>query len=89
MPFMPSKLDLTLIVATVAALVGFIERGHSIVIAPPEAIELGKLTSTRSCADEEDMRYGTSRMVWLENGFITGPPVRSASAGARSPACNR
>jgi hypothetical protein len=87
MPLMPSKLDLTLIIATVAALVGFIERGHSIVIAPPEAIELAKLTSARSCADDEDMRYGTSRMVFLEEGFISAAPTRRGQPAARSANC--
>jgi hypothetical protein len=86
---MPSKLDLTLIVATVAALVGFIERGHSIVIAPPEAIELAKIASPRPCADDEDVRYGLGRMVWLEEGYVTAPYTRYPSAATRSSHCNR
>jgi hypothetical protein len=86
---MPSKLDLVLFAATAAALVGFIERGHSIVIDPPEAIELAKPTSPQSCADDEDARYGLGRLVWLEEGYVTAPRPRHQSASARSPACDR
>jgi len=72
---MPSKLDLVLIAASIAAVVGFIERAHSIVIDPPDAIELAALPAP-ACSDDE--RYGASRMVFLEEGFLSGVRPRGA-----------
>jgi len=66
---MPSKLDLLLIAASVAALVGFIERAHSIVIDPPDAVELASRPAP-ACSDDE--RYGANRMVFLKEGFVAG-----------------
>jgi hypothetical protein len=73
---MPSKLDLVLIAVSVAALVGFIERSHSIVIDPPDLVELA--ISATACTDQASMRYGLSRMMFLEDGFVSGPPRRAA-----------
>jgi hypothetical protein len=76
---MPSKLDLVLIAASVAAVVGFIERAHSVVIDPPDAVELAALPAP-TCSDDE--RYGSSRLVFLEEGFLSG--VRPSSACERN-----
>jgi hypothetical protein len=76
---MPSKLDLVLIAASIAAVVGFIERAHSIVIDPPDAVELAALPAP-SCSDDES--YGGGRLVFLEEGFLSG--VRPSSACERN-----
>jgi hypothetical protein len=80
---MPSKLDLVLIAASIAAVVGFIERAHSIVIDPPDAVEPASLPAP-TCSDDE--RYGTSRMVFLEEGFLSG--FRPSAADSRACAPN-
>jgi hypothetical protein len=79
---MPSKLDLVLIAASIAAVVGFIERAHSIVIDPPDAVQLVALPI---CSDDDSLRYGTIRMEFLEEGFLSG--VRPS--GADNEACER
>jgi hypothetical protein len=79
---MPSKLDLVLIAASIAAVVGFIERAHSVVIDPPDAVELAALPAP-TCSDDE--RYGSSRLVFLEEGFLSGVRPR----GADNQACER
>jgi hypothetical protein len=82
---MPSKLDLVLIAVSVAAVVGFIERSHSVVIDPPDVVELA--TSATACADQASMRYGLSRMMFLEDGFVSGTQARRAIAEATG--CDR
>jgi hypothetical protein len=77
---MPSKLDLVLIAASIAAVVGFIERAHCIVIDPPDAIELASLPAPTTCSDDE--RDSSSQLVFLEEGFLSG--VRPSSACERN-----
>ena len=80
---MPSKLDLVLIAVSVAAVAGFIERSHSVIIDPPAVVA----TSATACADQASMRYGLSRMLFLEDGFVGGTQARRAIAEATS--CDR
>ena len=80
---MPSKLDLVLIAVSVAAVVGFIERSHSVIIDPPDVVA----APATACADQASMRYGLSRMMFLEDGFVSGTQARRAIAEAMS--CDR
>jgi hypothetical protein len=82
---MPSKLDLVLIAVSVAAVVGFIERSHNVVIDPPDLVE--RATQTTACSDQASARYGLSRMLFLEDGFVSGPPARPAASEATN--CER
>jgi hypothetical protein len=75
---MPSKLDLMLIAASIAAVVGFIERAHSIVIDPPDPIELASAPAP-SCSNDDG--YGARRMVFLEEGFLSGFRPGAADSG--------
>jgi hypothetical protein len=84
---MPTKLDLVLIAACFAAVVGFIERGHRVIIAPPEAVEVATLASAGPCADDESPRFSTSRMMFVEEGYLAGPPIRRTPREARPSAC--
>jgi hypothetical protein len=76
---MPSKLDLVLIAASIAALVGFIERAHSIVIDPPESVEVLWQPPANSCREDdvnERVRFSS-----YNEGFIgVLPPDRSDPA---------
>ena len=65
----PSKLDLLLAAATLAALIGFAERGHSIVIDPPDQVALELPTP---CVDAEQTRGDTSPAVFPEDLFVSG-----------------
>jgi hypothetical protein len=84
---MPTKLDLMLIAACVAAVVGFIERGHSVIIGPPDTVEVATLASAPACPDDENLRYGTSRLVFVEEGYLAGPPLRRNARDARPSGC--
>jgi len=80
---MPSKFDLLLLAAAVAAAVIWIEHEHSVVIDPPEEPELASpvlASLVPACSDGENRRYGTNRMVFLEGGFASGPRGRQAAA---------
>jgi len=79
----PSKLDLLLAVATIAALMGFIERGHSIVIDPPDQVAL-KIPAT-SCVAADRTYTDAAATMLPEDLLVSGllgaselPPERSA-----------
>jgi hypothetical protein len=73
----PSKLDLLLAVATMAALMGFIERGHSIVIEPPDQIALA--APATPCVEIVHARGDMTPTVFPEDLFASGffgpPPI--------------
>ena len=83
---MPSKLDLVLITVSIAAAIGLIERSHSIVIDPPDLVALA--TQATACSDEASVRYGISRMLFLDDGFVSGLPPRRAVSEATNCAGN-
>jgi hypothetical protein len=85
-PPMPSKLDLVLIAVSIAAAIGLIERSHSIVIDPPDLVALA--TQATACSDEASVRYGISRMLFLDDGFVSGMPPRRAVSEATNCAGN-
>ena len=74
-----------LIAVSIAAVVGFIERSHSIIIDPLDPIELA--TQMTACSDQASARYGLSRMMFLEDGFASGLPPRRAALDATN--CER
>jgi len=82
----PSKLDLLLAAAAIAALMGFVERGHSIVIDPPDQVALE--APATSCVEIEHARGAATPTVFPEDLFVSGligqPPVELPSA-----ACER
>ena len=67
---MPSKLDLVLIAGSIAALMGWIEHGHSVVIDSPDPIELASLAPAPACTADDSIRYGMSQMVFSGDGFV-------------------
>ena len=77
---MLSKLDLVLIAASLAAVVGSIERGHNVVIGPPEAVEFA-LVPAGACLDDVDE---TVRLSYYDEGFLGGP---LPPAHRRGPTC--
>jgi hypothetical protein len=82
----PSKLDLVLAAAAIAALMGFVERGHSIFIDPPDQVALE--APATSCVEIEHARGAAIPTVFPEDLFVSGligrPPVELPSA-----ACER
>jgi hypothetical protein len=85
---MPSKLDLVLIAGAIAAVMGWIERGHSVVIDSPDPIELASLAPAPACSANDSIRYGMSQMVFSGDGFVSGAPERPNLHEAGSPACD-
>src|ERR1700681_2659648 len=71
---MPSKLDLVLIAGSIAAVMGWIEHGHSVVIDSPDPIELASLAPPPACSADDGIRYVMSQMVFSGDGFVTGGP---------------
>jgi len=69
-PPMLSKFDLVLIAASVAAAVGFIERGNNIVIDLPDPPVLAPYRPATSCSEDE--RGGANDVVFLEGGIASG-----------------
>jgi hypothetical protein len=86
--YMPSKLDLVLIAGSIAAVMGWIERGHSVVIDSPDPIELASLAPAPACPADDSIRYGMSQMVFSGDGFVSGAPERQNLPEAGSPACD-
>jgi hypothetical protein len=78
----PLKLDLVLIAASLAAVVGLIEHAHIIVIAPPDDIELASSAPGRSCVEDDSDEI--VRLVYYEEGFLGEPRT---VAVRRDPAC--
>ena len=85
---MPSKLDLVLIAGSIAALMGWIEHGHSVVIDSPDLIELASLAPAPACTADDSIRYGMSQMVFSGDGFVSGAPERPNLPEAGSPLCD-
>jgi hypothetical protein len=85
---MPSKLDLVLIAGSIAAVMGWIERGHSVVIDSPDPIELASLAPAPACSENDSFRYAMSQMVFSGDGFVSGALERPSLPEARSPACD-
>jgi hypothetical protein len=84
---MPSNLDLVLAAVAIAALMGFVERGHSISIDPPDQVALE--APVTSCVEIEHARGAAATpTVFPEDLFVSGligrPPVELPSA-----ACER
>jgi hypothetical protein len=84
---MPSKLDLVLIAGSIAAVMGWIERGHSVVIDSPDPIELASLAPAPACPADDGIRYEMSQMIFSGDGFVSGAPERSDLPETGSPVC--
>ena len=67
---MLSKFDPVLIAASIAAVVGFIERGHNVVIGPPDPPVLAAFLPATSCS--ENNGNGADDVVFLEGGIASG-----------------
>ena len=85
---MPSKLDLVLIAGSIAAVMGWIEHGHSVVIDSPDSIELASIVPAPRCAESENIRYRTNWMDLSGDGFVSGAPDRQDLPEARSRVCD-
>jgi hypothetical protein len=85
--YMPSKLDLVLIAGSIAAVMGWIEHGHSVVIDSPDPIELASLAPPPACSADDGIRYVMSQMVFSGDGFVSGAPERPNLPEAASPVC--
>jgi hypothetical protein len=84
---MPSKLDLILIVGSIAVVMGWIEHGHSIVIDSPDLIELASRAPAPACPANES-RYRTSQIEFSGDGFVSGLPERQDLPEAGSQVCD-
>ena len=84
---MPSKLDLVLIVGSIAAVMGWIEHGHSVVIDSPDSIELA--SPKPSCSESESVRHGMSQVAFTGDGFPSEPIEQASSSESRTEACER
>jgi hypothetical protein len=79
---MPSKFDLLLLAAAIAAAVVWIEHEHRVVIDPPDEPELISpvlASLVPACSERENRRYGTNRMEFLDGGFASGTRGRQAA----------
>ena len=85
---MPSKLDLVLIAGSIAAVMGWIERGHSVVIDSPDPIELASLAPAPACPPDDGIRHAMSQMIFSGDGFVSGAPEPPNLPEAGSPACD-
>jgi len=69
-----------LIAASIVALAGYVERGHSVVIDPPETVAIAPLSIAATCMDDDDQ---ANRVVMLDEGILAElPPIAD-------PACDR
>ncbi len=77
-----SRLDLILAAAIIAALMGFIERGHSIVIDPPDQVQLAPPAleaapseppmRETSCANIGPAPTGEKPTIFSDELFVSG-----------------
>jgi hypothetical protein len=84
---MASKLDLVLIAGSIAAVMGWIEHGHSVVIDSPDSIELA--SPMRSCTENESVRYSMSQVAFVGDGFPSEPIEQANPSESRTETCER
>jgi hypothetical protein len=81
---MPSTLDLVFIAGSIAAAMGWIEHGHSVVIDSPDIIELASRAPDLPCSQNAGVRYGLSEIIFLGDGFMGGPDQQDLPAAVSS-----
>jgi hypothetical protein len=81
---MRSTLDLVFIAGSIAATVGWIEHGHSVVIDSPDIIELASRAPDLPCSQNTGARYGLSEIIFLGDGFVAGPDLQDLPATVSS-----
>src|SRR5262245_11796394 len=80
---MPTKLDLLLLAAAIAAAVVWIEHEHRVVIDPPDQPELAlPVLASRVPACSDSDSQGDDRLVFLEGGFTSRIRNRQAERAA-------
>jgi len=80
---MPSKIDLLLLAAAIAAAVVWIEHEHRVVIDPPDQPELAApVLAALDPACSDGQNGDSDRLVLLEDGFIARVRNRQAERAA-------